>query len=198
MLLSLESKRVAEINPKMWRERIDAAAARGLSRRTCKNFKRVITAFIDFCGKSRWSVDVPEHRDITVPMSAPVGERRIVQPAALDKLFTIDHITKYKRQQTSFFIHAWRFLVLTGLPRGELCGLRNDEISGSIMHVRRSINAQNEETVEKNDNARRCVHLSQNALAVLADQRAMLLARAIKSPWVFPDEDGNRFNSNHL
>jgi integrase len=129
LLPTLENKRVLKITPKLWQERIDAAAADGLSRPNVPNedVKMAITAFVDFCRKSRWSVDAPGRKDLTVPKSAPVGKRKVLQPAALDTLFTVDHITKYKKRQPSFFIHAWRFLVLTGLRRGELCGLRNDE-----------------------------------------------------------------------
>lgn len=198
LLPALENKYLSKITPRMWQEQVDAAAGKGLSRRSCRNIKLLIGSFLGFCRRSRWEVDVPEKGDIIVPKSAPVGGKRILQPDALTKLFTIDWISKYGRQEHSFFIHAWRFCVVSGLRRGELCGLAVEDIMGDIVDIKRSINAQQEETTGKNDNARRKFALPQVALSVLEDQRAELESRGIISPWVFPDEYGNRLDSNHL
>ena len=89
-------------------------------------------------------------------------------------------------------------MVLTGLRRGELCGLRNEDIVDGIVSIKRSVNAQQEITAGKNDNARRTFALSKSALHVLQCQREMLKAESVVSPWVFPDERGEMLNSSHL
>ena len=70
--------------------------------------------------------------------------------------------------------------------------MRNEDVSGGEISVKRSVNIHLEETRGKNDNARRTITLSLLAQSILADQRAMLAVRGIESPWVFPDEFGER------
>lgn len=198
ILPAVGNRKLSDITPIMWQRAVTAAAAAGLSRRSCLNVKLTISAFISYARRARLSVDRLERGDIAIPQSAPVGERKILQPVSLNRLFLTDTVTIYKRAVPAFFIHAWRFIVLTGLRRGELCGLRNEDIENGILHIRRSFNAQAEETAGKNANARRYVALPSAALAVLAAQRSMLKGRGIISPWVFPDEHGEQLNSNHL
>lgn len=98
-----------------------------------------------------------------------------------------------------WFINAWRFDVLTGMRRGEIAGLEWTDIDeDSILSINRAINDQKEETLGKNDNAVRSFVLSKLMKEVLADQRALLKANGIISPWVFPDESGNRAIPDHI
>lgn len=198
ILPSIGNRNLSNITPIVWQRAVTSAAAAGLSRRSCLNVKLTISAFISYARRARWDVERLERGDIAIPKSAPVGERKILQPEDLNRLFHIDTVIIYKRNVPAFFIHAWRFIVLTGLRRGELCGLRNEDITNGVIHIRRSFNAQDEETAGKNDNARRYVALSAGALTILTAQRSMLKERGILSPWVFPDEHGERLNSNHL
>ena len=113
---------------------------------------------------------------------APEANRKILQPVALKTLFTEDTIIHWGHIERSFFIHAWRFLVLTGLRRGELCGLRNEDIVDGVVTIKRSVNAQQEITAGKNDNARRSFALSDAAKAELDAQHEMLIGMSIISP----------------
>ena len=96
------------------------------------------------------------------------------------------------------YIHAWRFLVATGLRRGELCGLKNEDMSNNILMIRRSINNDNEITCGKNRNARRTIELTSTAMHILDDQRAMLNRKGLISPWVFPGQHGEMPNPNYI
>lgn len=194
----LATRKLSAITPNLWRKCLDAGLQAGLSRRSIQNIKLSISAFINFCRRERWNIERLERGDLVVSKDAPPPERHILQPDALQTLFAVDTITHWGREEHSFFIHAWRFLVLTGLRRGELCGLRNEDIQDGILTVRRSLNAQQELTQGKNDNARRTFALSQAALAVLAAQRENLQRHRIISPWVFPDETGDMCSSTHL
>ncbi|NLT16734.1 MAG: tyrosine-type recombinase/integrase, partial [Clostridiales bacterium] len=71
-------------------------------------------------------------------------------------------------------------------------------IEGNVLFIRRSINSDNEETVGKNNNARRYIVLPRHAQDVLDAQRHMLKDHGIISPWVFPDEYGDVLDPNHL
>ena len=85
--------------------------------------------------------------------------------------------------------------MVTGLRRGELAGLRNEDVKNTLT-VRRSINYLGEETHGKNENARRTMMLTGIALDILADQKAMLDRMGIESEWVFPNKYGDRSDPN--
>lgn len=187
---ALDSVRLSRITPNMWRKCIDTGVKAGLSQRSLKNIKLSISAFINFARRERWNIERLERGDIVIPSNAPAAHREILQPDGLRILFSEDTIIHWRQPRKSFFIYAWRFMVLTGLRRGELCALRNEDIVNGVLTINRSINEQNEITPGKNANARRTIVLPDRALSVLADQRAMLIAHGIISPWVFPDEHG--------
>lgn len=198
LLPELENTRLSKITPNMWRACIDAGQKNGLARRSLQNIKLSISAFINFSRRERWEIALLERGDLAITKDAPEAKRKILQPAALRTLFSEDTIIHWGREERSFFIHAWRFLVLTGLRRGELCGLRNDDIVNGVVTIKRSVNAQQEITDGKNDNARRSFVLSEAAKLELNAQREMLIGLSIVSPWVFPDEFGEMLNSTHL
>ena len=137
--------------------------------------------------------------DLKIPINAKASNKKILQPNDIQKLFSIDHINMYGQQSPAFFIYAFRFILLTGLRRGELCGLKKDEdIIDDILYVRRSFNKFNEETACKNKNAQRYMVLSEHAKSILAQQEQMLKEKAIISPWLFPDENGNQLDPCHF
>ena len=57
------------------------------------------------------------------------------------------------------FIHAWRFIVLTRVRRGELCGLQRQDIDGSTLFLHRSINKHSDQTDDKTEAARHYLRL---------------------------------------
>lgn len=192
-------RKLSSITPVVWQSCIDAAAAKGLSRRTCTNIRASITCFLKYAYRARWDVQRLEDGDLFVPrQAAPPKERQVLQPSAIRMLFSDPSIVRYGKKSIAQYSYAWQFLAATGLRRGELCGLKNEDIDGIILHVRRSINNDLEETSGKNDNARRTIELSNIALNVLLRQRAMLDEKGIDSCWVFPDKYGERANPNHI
>jgi integrase len=199
ILPAIGGRRLEAVTPIVWQSCVDLGAKAGLSRRSCTNIIQSITAFIAFARRNRWDVERLEKGDVKVPLSAPPKKpKRVLQPNDIRTLFAESTIIHYGKPTPAHYIHAWRFYVATGLRRGELAGLRNEDIVGSEMTVRRSINTHAEETRGKNDNARRTATLSAVALAILGDQRAMLAVRGMVSPWVFPDENGERPDPNSI
>ena len=192
-------RKISSITPVMWQSCIDAAAKKGLSRRTCTNIRATITCFVKYALRARWDIQRLEDGDLFVPRQAvPAKEKRVLQPEAIRLLFSDPGIMYYNKKIIAQYSYAWQFLTVTGLRRGELCGLRNEDITGNIMHVRRSINNDLQETAGKNDNARRTIELSNVAMQVLERQREMLYNAGIESDWVFPDKYGECPNPNHI
>jgi len=194
---TIKTKKVVSITNQDWQDCINSAYEKGLSKKTCKLIRGAITSFYKYAKKSRIPLEYPD--DLIIPKDAPVKEKAILQPNDIKKVFNIDYINRYGKQKKCFYIHAWRFLIFTGLRRGELCGLKTEDIKGDILYVKRAINGDKEETDGKNDNAIRYMVLTEHAKAVLSEQ-AQLLKRSgiIHSKWLFPGEDGGRMDPNHL
>lgn len=196
---NIGARKLSSITPVIWQSCIDAAAKKGRSRRTCSNIRATITCFIKYALRARWDVQRLEDGDLFVPrQAAPPKEKRVLQPDAIRLLFSDPTIIRYRKKVIAQYSYAWQFLVVTGLRRGELCGLKNEDINGNILTIKRSINNDLEETAGKNDNARRTIELPSIAMKVLEDQRAMLEAAEISTEWVFPDKYGERANPNHV
>lgn len=199
LLPNVGTRKLSTITPVMWQTCVDAAAKKGLSRRTCINIRASINAFVKYALRARWDIQRLEAGDIIIPNSAqPQKEKRVLQPDMIRTLFADPTIARYGRKTLAHYAYAWEFLIVTGLRRGELCGLKTEDINGELLTIRRSVNAQLEETVGKNDNARRTIELTSVALNVLQNQKQMLKDQGIVSQWVFPDKYGERANPKHI
>lgn len=196
LLPILEHRRVTAITPLMWQSCIDNGYKHGLSKKSCQNIRASIVAACRFARMLLIPVEMPD--TLSIPMNAPVKEKNILQPDMLRTLFQEDTIIKYGKHEKAFFINAWRFMVITGLRRGELCGLNKIDLKRPLLDLKRSINWLDEETTGKNTNARRNIVLPDRALVILDEQEAMLKNMGIVSPWVFPDEYGQRCSPKRL
>ncbi|MGI5971828.1 MAG: tyrosine-type recombinase/integrase, partial [Oscillospiraceae bacterium] len=126
---------------------------------------------------------------LKIPAGAKPSQKTILAPEALKTLFSSDITTYHGKPIKDFYIHAYRFAVLTGMRPGELLGLRTRDIRGDIVTIRQSVNDNNEITRGKNKNARRTYQLGELALKELEAQRRMLMAAGKISEYVFPREE---------
>lgn len=188
----LKHKKLSKITRMDWQQCINEMAnEKGLAERTCRNVISSIMAFIAFCEGEHWEV-LPIKKKLTIPNSAtPEKEKTILQPDALKVLFSDDSFPYRNKVIPAFYIHAWRFYVVTGLRRGELVGLKNEDV-GTTLSIKRNVNNYLEETHGKNENARRIMKLGEIASSIIAEQRDMLKRMGIESKWVFPDKHGER------
>lgn len=191
-----KTKRLSTLTTDDYQAGIDAAAKAGKSRRTCVNIRASLTAVYGFARKKKYRMEPPEF--LVIPENAPTKERRILQPDDLKILFSTDAIMHYNKERPCWYIHAWRFLVVTGLRRGELCGLERADREDNILYIRRSVNSLGETTQGKTKNAQRCFVLNRHAQRILSQQEDMLKAAGIISPYLFPDEHGDRTDPNRL
>lgn len=195
LLPLLRLKKLSIIKPAQWQECIDAGVEKGLSRRSCVNIRSSISAFLRHCRRERWEHIRLEDDDLHIPnKAAPAKQKRILHDSDIQILFSDPYMVKNNRKQVAHFIHAWRMFVVTGLRRGELCGLKWEDLAGGMLTIRRSINAEGEETHGKNDNARRSFAITESMRKIIDDQRALMEDLGIVSPWVFPDKYGERAN----
>lgn len=184
-------RKVSAIKPTHWQACIDAAVELGRSRRTCVNIRSSISAFQRHCRRERWEFIRLEEDDLRIPnKAAPAKPKRVLKDSDVQTLFSDPCMIKSCKQQVAHYIHAWRFFVVTGLRRGELCGLKFSDIENGMLHVCRSITPEMEITHGKNDNARRSFAVTASMQKVLSDQVAYLEENGIESEWVFPDKYG--------
>ena len=162
-------KRVNTLTDQDLQNVIDRAHAAGLSKKTLQLMAADLRAFCKYCRKGRLSAYIPD--ELTIPAGARLKGKKVLQPADLAKLFSIDTTIYFRKRVHDDYINAYRFQVLTGLRPGELVGLRWADIQGSAVNVTRSINIEGDETQGKNQNAVRSFVLPDLARAVLEEQR---------------------------
>lgn len=199
ILPAVGARKLSAITPSVWQKAIDRAVSAGLSRRSCLNIRASIVAFLRYARRERLSIAQLEADDLIIPNSAaPEKEKHVLSRNELKILFSDPCFIHHNKPVVCQFSYAWRFLVATGMRRGELAGLRNEDISGGMIHIRRSINSLGEETSGKNDNARRSFVLTDTMHQILSDQRDYLKSKMIISSWVFPDERGECADPKHI
>ena len=93
---------------------INTAFESGRAEKTLKNIRGTITQFLKFCRKCNATTLFPEN--IKIP-KAKKEEKKILGIDDIKKLFTIS-------DEEEFYIHAFQFIVVTGLRRGELLALQ--------------------------------------------------------------------------
>jgi len=196
ILPGIKAKRISSVTLQDFQDILTKMFEDGKSKKYILDVRGVMTAFYQYCRRNRLPLERPD--SIKVHKDAPKEEKNIMQPDQLRKLFSIDWVEIYGREEKCFFIHAWRFLVLTGMRRGELLGLRKEDIQDGVIYIRRAFNALGEETSGKTENAQRYIVLNNYMKSVLQAQEEELKSRRIISPWIFPDENGRRLDGNHL
>jgi len=172
-------KKIGNLNAGDLQTVIDAAAKKGLAKKTLSLIRSVMHSFVKWSRKNKYTNLTTE--DVSIPKNAPTRGKKILQPEDLRRLFACE-----ERMYSNLF----KFAALTGLRPGELIGLMWEDISGNELFIKRSINFQNKLTQGKNENAKRKIVLGKYEKKVLADQREALKRRSVISPWVFPGKNG--------
>ena len=150
------------------------------------------TRFVKWCRHNKYTALNPE--DLAIPKNARTGERSILQPAALQVLFSVSTRLYYKRRVFDEYIYAYRFAVTTGLRPGELVGLWYGDIKGNTVNLRRSINVFDEQTTGKNENAIRSFDMSAEAREAYTAQVQLLKSSGVRLNYntplfQLPDQD---------
>lgn len=184
----LEHRILSGITEQDWQECLNDANIKGRSKKMLQNIRGAISAFNHYCKKNR--VVMAPTEDLDIARNAPVKEKVILQPQQLRTLFSSDATMEHGKEVSSFFIHAFRFCVLSGLRKGELLGLQRSDIQNGTVHIQRSINRFNTIGPTKTKKSDRTFRINKLMQKELDEQSAMLKTRGIISPWVFPDEDG--------
>lgn len=141
-------------------------------------------SFIKYCRGLKATNLIIE--DLAIPRRAKKSSKDIIRPEEIPMLFYSSETLWRGKPAEDFYIHAYRFAVLTGLRPGELIARENTNVKGNKITITQSINEYNEFTYGKNKNAKRTFYIGENALRVLKDQKEMLCKADCISRYVFP------------
>lgn len=160
--------RLDKVNDQKLQDVIDQAFAAGLSKKTLTLLRGDIRALFKYCRRAKMTTYLPE--DLTVPAGARTRQKKILQPADLNRLFQCTQTTYNRKVVEDELVNAYRLQVVLGLRPGELIGLEWRDVVGDAVYIRRSINHYGEETRGKNDNAVRAIYLFPLAKEILRSQ----------------------------
>lgn len=167
---------------------LDACYKKGMSKRAIKNVKADLMAFIKYCRCENVTRFFPE--GLKIPAGARGSNKTIAEPKDICILFSSEKTSYCGKACTDWYIHAYRFMVLSGVRLGELLGLKWEDIVGNEIRIRRALNNENEFTEGKNERARRTISLRGLALEELEQQRLQQKAAGLSSQFVFSTPNG--------
>ena len=159
------------------------AHKQALSRKTLSNLREVLNglhkfAYINYyCNEWRGSLYIPQGHQ--------KGEREILQPDEIARLFEPSPL---------WYWGAFCVMLLCGLRPGECLGLREDDVKGNVLYIRRSINARGTITEGKTKNAKRVIPLPPMAQAIINETIERNHEANFGTPWIFCGYNGEQAN----
>lgn len=187
--------RIENITEQHFQSVINKAYSKGLSKKTLTNIRGCMLNFLKFCRSCNSTTAFFE--GLFIPRGAVSSKKEILQPADIKKLFTIDVTTLYGKEAQEIYINAYRFEVVTGLRPGEVFGLKWTDIKKKVLQLSRSINAFDEITSGKNDNAQRAIYLTDIASAILQSQKKLISDNGLTSEYIFCNKYGDNINTRN-
>lgn len=182
----LENVRISKVTRNNWQKCIDVAAEKGLAYETLSGIRSAILALVNYCRRREYPAQNVFDGDIVIPRCAPAQSRDALSTEDIRILFA----AKPENARRDW-VYGWQLMTLTGLRRGEMCGLRWADVHDNYLQIDRAVNAAGEITQGKTKNARRIVVLSSLAKDVLEKQAQYLAENAMSTEWVFPGRYGD-------
>lgn len=177
-----------------WQNHIDNLyAERNLSYSTTSKIISLIKHFNIYCASKGYMLDqnVPQFLHNPAPKTKPI--KRALYPDELRELLTTDI--------DNWYIDIFRFLVFTGLRRGEVCALKTDrDYLLPYLHVRENvvfISTGVELTTPKSGKERE-EYLNQNAINCINAHAEKKLNKNFESEYLFVSATGQRINPKML
>jgi len=160
---------------------IAAMAVKGRSSKTMKDTRVVMHSFFAWLVDNEVLSSNPCH-NVKIPMTE-TAPRRSLSSSELPVFFAAVEGSRWR--------HSVRFLLLTGLRRGELLALRRCDISDGWLSISRTRSVEGAEGPPKSQAGIRRIRIGRAVQAVLDAQAEMLRLEGVISPYVFPKYDGD-------
>lgn len=191
-LKPLGKRTIASIHKNDYQKIIyDAFTIYGLGKISLKNVGKIITDFSKFCAIKNYIEDHQVPLFFDIPKNAQVKEKQILTPEDIKILFD----PKY---DNIWYVPMYRFVLLTGLRRGEFCALqkgRDHSREHQVIRINETISHELIVTKGKTPQALRTIILPQPAILELERHlQKQREAGFIASPYLFCTPQGNRIN----
>ena len=163
-------------------DRVEAKGQpKGLSAKTVRNIHQILSSGLKLAQEQRLI--------LTNPAEGCALPR--VEHQEMKTLTTVQLASFFREARESGVFELYYLELATGLRRGELLGLKWEDIDleRGDLRVRRQVSRINGEVVEaplKTKNAYRTLPLAEDTVSVLKEQRR----KVGNSPWVFPSPNG--------
>ena len=163
-------------------DRVEAKGQpKGLSAKTVRNIHQILSSALKLAQEQRLI--------LTNPAEGCALPR--VEHQEMKTLTTVQLASFFREARDSGVFELYYMELATGLRRGELLGLKWEDIDleRGDLRVRRQVSRINGEVVEaplKTKNAYRTLPLAEDTVGVLKEQRK----KVGNSPWVFPSPNG--------
>ena len=152
---------------------------KSLSHKTLSHLRSVIVGLHKFAYRNYYCDSW--RGDLYIPKGHQKGERQILQPSDIKKLFEPSDL---------WFHSAFCVMLLCGLRPGECLGLKTSDIGNGVLYIRRAVNDNGEITEGKNKNARRVVPLPSLAEDIIRTTVKRNEDASFGTDWIFPNGVG--------
>lgn len=173
----------------------------GLSDWTMKHARKIISGVYNFTAEQKgWTDIVSPTTKVKIPSS-----KRYSNNDAIDELddegvrfVTSDEMDRLRKaMSSSHYKYAFELYPLIGARRGELIGLKWDDIADGFIRIRRS-NTKYGMSTTKTRQGMRFIPTTETVLQTLCMQKLHLFRNKIKSDYVFPNTHGKRTTASGI
>lgn len=198
------SKKVSRLKLHDLQAVINEMYYRDYTKSTIKQMRILLGNLLKYARKNELTTLTTEF--VEIPKNARDGiPKKALQLDEVKTVLTVDETLYNRRVMKDDYINAYRFILLTGLRRGECLALHWSDLirdidGNTILKVERSYNTVREMTKGKNNNAQRDIILNELAVQTLQEQKKLLISKGIdpdKNRIIFPNvETGSYLNPN--
>lgn len=185
----IASVKISKVTLRDWQSVINEASGRNkaLSEKTLKNLRGIIKGIIKF-GYEDYQCELLRG-NLYIPKGHSRKEKEILQK---------DDARRLLEESDLWYHPLFCFLLLTGMRPGEALGLQVDDVRGSIVTIKRSVNASGQITEGKNENSRRVVPIGNMTRAILDKTIQRNNEYKLHTKWIFCSPDGSMGNQSTM